>query len=192
MDSKTTRSLIVEKTDQLFYQQGFDYTSFAHIADAVGISRGNLYHHFKTKDEILSAVISYRLANTQALLGEWELAATPQDRIRKFINILVMNKEKIKRYGCPVGTLCAELTKLDHSSRSEANKLFTLFRVWLSKQFVMLGQKAKSDELALHLLARSQGIATLASAFQDEKFIKQEVGCLNEWLNSFCESTTKT
>lgn len=192
MDSKTTRSLIIEKTDQLFYQQGFDHTSFAHIADAVGISRGNLYHHFKTKDEILSAVINYRLANTQALLDEWELAATPQDRLSKFINILVMNKEKIKRYGCPVGTLCAELTKLDHSSKNEANKLFTLFRVWLSKQFAMLGQKAKSDELAMHLLARSQGIATLASAFQDEKFIKQEVWCLNEWLIPFCESKTKT
>ena len=44
----STRQDIVEKADLLFYQHGFENTSFADIADAVGISRGNFYYHFKT------------------------------------------------------------------------------------------------------------------------------------------------
>lgn len=186
MSVKSTREQIIEAADQLFYRQGFEHTSFAHIAAAVDISRGNFYYHFKTKDEILDAVIRFRLARTQAMLDQWEAEGeTPAERIRSFIRILLMNRASIKRFGCPVGTLCAELGKLNHSSQEEANRLFTLFRIWLRRQFEALGHKKQADGLAMHLLACSQGVATLASAFNDEKFIKQEVNRLYEWLDSY-------
>jgi TetR/AcrR family transcriptional repressor of nem operon len=191
MSDKSTREHILEAADQLFYRQGFEHTSFADIANAVKISRGNFYYHFKTKDEILDAVIALRLANTRRILAQWESAGkTPADRIRSFIHILILNRNKIKNYGCPVGTLCTELAKLEHASHAEANKLFTLFRTWLRRQFTLLGRKADADALAMHLLARSQGVATLANAFHDEKFIKQEVKQLDEWLNSHAELST--
>ena len=191
MSDKTTRDRIVEAADQLFYRRGFEHTSFSDIADTVQISRGNFYYHFKSKDEILDAVINMRLANTQKMLAQWEIEGEhPADRIRSFIHILIGNRVKIKRYGCPVGTLCTELAKLNHASQTEANKLFTLFRTWLRRQFTLLGRKADADKLAMHLLARSQGVAPLASAFHDEKFIKQEVKQMYDWLNSYVENTT--
>ncbi len=185
MNDMTTRDHIIEAADQLFYRQGFEHTSFSNIADAVQISRGNFYHHFKSKDEILDAVINVRLANTRMMLDKWEIEGkTPEDRIRSFINILIANKAKIKQYGCPVGTLCTELAKLNHASQPEANSLFTLFRTWLRRQFTLLGREADADELAMHLLARSQGVAMLANAFHDEKFIKNEVQQMSDWLSS--------
>lgn len=189
MSDKNTREQIVAAADQLFYRQGYEHTSFADIAATVQISRGNFYYHFKSKDEILAAVIKLRLANTHRMLQQWESDATqPVERIRRFIQILIMNRNKIKNYGCPVGTLCTELLKLDHASQADANKLFKLFRHWLCTQFKLLGRKDDADELAMHVLARSQGIATLASAFHDERFIKQEVSQLNAWL----DEVTKT
>ena len=186
MSSISKRDQIIEAADQLFYQQGFEHTSFAHIAEKVKISRGNFYYHFKSKDEILDAVINLRLANTQALLEQWvSEGETPTDRIRSFINILIMNRAKIKRFGCPVGTLTMELTKLDHPAQEDASKLFSLFRAWLKGQFKQLGYKKNADDLAMHLLARSQGVAALASAFNDEKFIKQEVNDLYLWLDQY-------
>jgi hypothetical protein len=123
-------------------------------------------------------------------LEKWEIEGkTPEDRIRSFINILIANKAKIKQYGCPVGTLCTELAKLNHASQPEANSLFTLFRTWLRRQFTLLGREADADELAMHLLARSQGVATLANAFHDEKFIKNEVQQMNDWLSSCIKGT---
>jgi AcrR family transcriptional regulator len=185
MSDKTTRDHIVEAADRLFYRQGYEHTSFSDIADVVRISRGNFYYHFKTKDEILDAVIAVRLADTRKMLERWEEEGKdPADRIRSFINILIANRVDIKRYGCPVGTLCAELAKLDHASQAEANKLFTLFRTWLRRQFVLLGRKEDADALSMHLLARSQGVATLANAFHDEKFIRQEVEQMHGWLRS--------
>jgi AcrR family transcriptional regulator len=180
-----TRERIVEAADQLFYQQGFEKTSFADIADVVAISRGNFYYHFKTKDEILDAVIQQRLANTHAMIETWDAGSdSPKERLRSFIRILMTNGAKIKKYGCPIGTLSSELAKLNHQAQGDANALFTLFRQWLSRQFEAMGQGEHADQLALHLLARSQGAATLYQAFQDEDFIKQEVSQLEDWLDT--------
>jgi AcrR family transcriptional regulator len=185
MNDQTTRDRIVEAADQLFYRRGFEHTSFSDIAHVVRISRGNFYYHFKTKDEILDAVIAARLANTRKMLEQWQIEGKqPADRIRSFIHILIANRADISRYGCPVGTLCTELAKLDHASRAEANGLFALFRTWLRRQFTLLGRAADADALAMHLLARSQGVATLANAFRDEKFIKREVQQMCDWLGS--------
>lgn len=189
MSDKTTRAHIVEAADRLFYRQGYEHTSFADIANVVQISRGNFYYYFKTKDEILDAVIETRLANTRSMLEQWEIdGKTPADRILSFIHILIANRNDIKRYGCPVGTLCSELAKLNHASKAEANGLFTLFRTWLRRQFALLGCKSDADTLAMHLLARSQGVATLASTFHDENFIKQEVKQMCDWLASHTET----
>jgi TetR/AcrR family transcriptional repressor of nem operon len=185
MGASDTRRHIIEAADRLFYENGFEATSFADIAKAVGLSRGNFYYHFKTKDEILGAVIVLRMANTQAMLDAWEEGApTPAERIRSFIHILIMNRAKIMAYGCPVGTLCNELAKLDHVSKDDAAKLFTYFRDWLARQFAALGREADADTLALHILMRSQGVATLATAFRDEGFIRREVEAMDAWLDA--------
>lgn len=185
MSEMTTRERIVEAADRLFYRHGYDNTSFADIAENVRISRGNFYHHFKSKDEILQAVIALRLANIRDMLDKWDSAGeSPADRIRCFIRILIANQAKIMRFGCPVGTLSSELAKLDHPSQAEAHELFELFRNWLRAQFVLLGRAADADALALHLLARSQGVASLANAFHDEDFIEREVDDMCDWLTS--------
>lgn len=185
MSDKTTHDHIVEAADQLFYQNGYEHTSFADIADAVQISRGNFYYHFKTKDDILGAVIDLRLANTMKMLERWESEEDhPADRIKRYIHILLTNWSKIKHFGCPVGTLCTELGKLNHTLQEEASKVFTLFRTWLRQQFILLGHKKDADALAMHVLAWSQGVATLSSTFHDEKFATKEVKQMCDWLDS--------
>lgn len=185
MSDKTTRDHIVEAADRLFYEQGYEHTSFSDIAGVLRISRGNFYYHFRTKDEILDAVIGRRLDGTRAMLRLWETeGGDPAARIRRFIDMLVANRADIKRYGCPVGTLCGELAKLEHTACGEARGLFTLFRTWLRRQFRALGRGRDADALAMHLLARSQGVAALASAFNDEAFIRQEVARLHDWLDA--------
>lgn len=191
MKAEATRSRIVEAADQLFYQQGFEHTSFADIAAAVGLSRGNFYYHFKTKDDILDAVINLRLANTRAMLDNWEKQGqSPGDRIRCFIHILIANQAKILVHGCPVGTLTNELSKLDHPARKRAADVFTLFRNWLREQFIAAGQTERADELAMQVLAFSQGVATLANAYRDEGFVNREVKRMERWLDDCLAGTS--
>lgn len=179
-----TYRLIVEAADALFYESGFDGASFADIATVVNISRGNFYYHFKTKDDLLGAVIERRLARTAEMLQAWDVDSAPLMRIRSFIGMLVDNRAPIMRHGCPVGTLCSELAKLDHTRLPQANRLFDLFRDWLALQFEALGRSGDAKNLAMHLLVRSQGVATLLNAFKDEDFLQREVDAMNAWLDA--------
>ena len=181
----STRARIVEKADTLFYEGGFEATSFADIAAAVGISRGNFYHHFKTKDEILDAVITRRTKTTRAMLAQWEVeGALPHDRSLSFASMLIANRAKIMAFGCPVGSLSTELAKLDHAAQGRATEVFGLFRDWLAGQFRTLGHAQQAEDLALHLLSRSQGIAVMAAVFRDERFIRREVEEIGAWLHA--------
>jgi len=178
-----TRRKIVVAADQLFYEQGFEKASFADIARVVEISRGNFYYHFKTKDALLGAVIEHRLDERRAMLSQWQQQeADPVMRIKNFINILIANQTQIRAFGCPVGSLCSELAKLDHALRTEAAQLFTLFAEWLEDQLVQLGYSDQASDIAMHLLMRSQGVASLANAFQDADFVRREVEAMTQWL----------
>lgn len=188
MPAPSTRDLIIEKADALFYEGGFEATSFADIAAAVGISRGNFYHHFKTKDDILDAVISLRMERTRAMLDGWQATGDgPRTRILSFVHMLIANRTKIMAHGCPVGTLCSELAKLDHAAQDHATAIFSLFRDWLAGQFRALGAGDRAEGLALHLLAWSQGVAVMATAFRDEAFIRSEVAGIEHWLATLPE-----
>lgn len=182
--SELTRERIIKEADRLFYERGYENTSFTDIAETVGISRGNFYHHFKTKGDILAAVIDERIAGRQRMLDDWETQDDdPAARIRRFIHILVQNQAKIMQYGCPVGTLCMELAKLDHPLQGEANKVMDLFRSWLRRQFEALGSGKKGEDLAMHVLAFSQGVAVLASTYGDKGFIQREVDLMCRWVD---------
>ncbi|WSH69122.1 TetR/AcrR family transcriptional regulator (plasmid) [Rhizobium ruizarguesonis] len=183
MPVSSTRELIVEKADTLFYEGGYEATSFAEIAVALGISRGNFYHHFKTKDDILDAVIARRMQRTRAMLDGWQADGDgPRERVLSFIHMLIANRAKIMAFGCPVGTLSSELAKLDHVAHGRAAEIFGLFRDWLATQFRALDAGDRAEALALHLLARSQGVAVMATAFRDETFIRSEVAEIEHWL----------
>lgn len=184
MPPSSTRDLIAEKADELFYEVGFEATSFADIAAQVGISRGNFYHHFKTKDEILDAVITRRMGRTQTMLEGWQAEGeSPRDRILSFVHLVIANQTKIMAFGCPVGTLCAELAKLDHAAKDRAVDVMGLFQGWLVGQFRTLGAGEQAEELAMHILGWSQGVAVMALTFHDEAFIRREVVGITAWLD---------
>ncbi|WP_306145435.1 TetR/AcrR family transcriptional regulator [Roseibium sp. MMSF_3412] len=184
MKSGSTKQQIVDAADALFYAQGFGETSFADIAQAVRISRGNFYYHFRTKDEILDAVIDKRLSDRDEMLRNWdEMSPDPARRIACFVRILIVNQAKIIAYGCPVGTLTTELAKLDHDAQDKAIRIMALFRDWLTRQFSELGCSADAEAHALHVLSWSQGVATLAQTFKDEAFVAREVDQILAWVD---------
>lgn len=189
----TTRDRIVSEADRLIYERGYAHTSFTDIADAVGISRGNFYYHFRSKDEILGAILEARMASTQAMLRRWESeSADPADRIRSFIRIVAANHARIVRHGCPAGTLCSELAKLGHPLQPHASGILALFRAWLRQQFAPLVGSDGADPLAMHVLAFSQGVAVLSHAFGDQAFARHEVERMDAWLDRIVAGTAPT
>ena len=56
-EAEERRNEILDVADELFRQKGFDGTSTDDILKKVGIARGTLYYHFKSKEDIMNALI---------------------------------------------------------------------------------------------------------------------------------------
>ena len=161
----------------------------ANLEDCVDTDGDGEIKTSQSKDDILAAVIALRSARTQAMLDAWSRQTTsPVERLSCFADMLIRNRGDIQRFGCPVGTLNAELAKRSHASQADAARLFTLFRDWLRAQFEQLHPPEAAESRALHLLALSQGIAALAQAFRDEDFIRREVALIRDWLRSLASA----
>ena len=44
---------ILDVSHRLFREKGYDHTTIQDITDALGMSKGAVYHHFKSKEDIL-------------------------------------------------------------------------------------------------------------------------------------------
>jgi AcrR family transcriptional regulator len=83
------RNEILDAADELFGQKGFDGTSTNDILNKVGIARGTLYHHFKSKEDIMDALIE---RYTLLLLGTaQEIAADKSIPVNERIIRVVMS-----------------------------------------------------------------------------------------------------
>ena len=76
MVAKTEKSqAMIEKilstASQLFIHNGYEKTSVQNIAQTASISKGAIYHHFQSKDEILFAVLKQRYQLMEKELLDW-------------------------------------------------------------------------------------------------------------------------
>ncbi|MHB8348711.1 MAG: TetR/AcrR family transcriptional regulator [Acidiferrobacterales bacterium] len=178
-----TRADIVGCATRLFYELGYEATSFSDIVDASGLYRGNIYHYFKSKEDILQAVVEQRLVEFRTLLAKWDkVHINPKVRLLAFVDMITGHQSELVEYGCPIGSLNTELGKDRRDLQLAARALFDLFRDWLAVCFVELGRDAEAKTMALHLLGRAQGIAVIAHVYQDRRLLKREAGQLEAWI----------
>lgn len=82
------RNEILDAADELFGQKGFDGTSTNDILEKVGIARGTLYYHFKSKEDIMDALIERY--NAQILSAATRIAADKSIAVHERIVRVVM------------------------------------------------------------------------------------------------------
>ena len=179
------RNRIIDIANQLFYFRGFNQTSFTDIAEESAIPRGNFYYYFKSKDEILAAVIDKRLADIRNQLSSWDKECpSAQECILKFIKMIQKEAGMLIKFGCPMGSLNVELGKAQPELRQLARQMFDLYKMWLSSKFDTFTTDKEAKDLAIQLLIRAQGVAVLAHTYEDRKLIKQETERMTDWVRS--------
>ena len=81
-----TVNLILETAGRLFVEKGYERTSIQDIVDNLGgLSKGAIYHHFKSKEEILSAVTDRMTEESEVLLSRIrdDKTLTGKEKLRK-------------------------------------------------------------------------------------------------------------
>lgn len=83
-----TLEKIITTAAQLFIEKGYEQTSIQDILDATHLSKGGLYHHFKSKDEILEAVMQKRVQYVNERFHDiihHTQAANGKEKLRKIL-----------------------------------------------------------------------------------------------------------
>ncbi|MGA8762226.1 MAG: TetR/AcrR family transcriptional regulator [Candidatus Sulfotelmatobacter sp.] len=81
-----SRREILRTAARLFQQRGYDATSMNDVAAALKLSKGGLYHHFKSKDEILFEIMDHAMEITQErVINAVSGIADPEERLRALI-----------------------------------------------------------------------------------------------------------
>ena len=85
-----TRERIIEAATEVFARRGVHGTRVADIAERAGVAYGLVYHHFRNKEEILSAIFAERWAQYVAYLED--VAGMPlsfRERMGKLVHFWV-------------------------------------------------------------------------------------------------------
>jgi AcrR family transcriptional regulator len=145
---------------------------------------GNVYYYFKTKDDIIAAVIEAHVQQSKAALASIDSThRSPKSRLKALVGEYADQSEVIALYGCPHGSLCSELDKRPGAPDFALAELMRVPIEWAEEQFRALGQRNAHD-LAVSLIAAYEGSALLANTFRDPDILTREARRLNRWIDT--------
>ncbi|SCY40622.1 MULTISPECIES: TetR/AcrR family transcriptional regulator [unclassified Pseudomonas] len=85
-DPDSARGKLLQTAAHLFRNKGFERTTVRDLASAVGIQSGSIFHHFKSKDDILRAVMEETIRYNTALM---RAALAEADSVREQVLALI-------------------------------------------------------------------------------------------------------
>jgi len=109
-----TREKILDAVFELVYIYGYSGTSMSMILKKCEIPKGSLYHYFKSKKEMVLAVIKERLTPRMDAFYDFTNDGNkhPLDVLTDAIK-KVATKEQLVLYGCPLNRLNQEMSPID-------------------------------------------------------------------------------
>lgn len=184
-DKKTKRDRLVNAAAELFHQNGPTTTSLADIASKAAIPIGNVYYYFKTKEELVLAVIEKR---RDSLRGAYDALnasfSDPRQRLTEALRFFITLKTEYTKHGCPLGRMVVELGTESMEAKKAAASVLDEFVFWAAEQFEALGHKEKAKEYAISLMAGIEGGAVMAKGYANESVFEGEMNRLTEWVES--------
>lgn len=178
------RERLIAAATRLLHQQGIERTTLADIAKAADVPVGNVYYYFKTKDEVIAAVIEAHVQQIKTTLAFIDARhRSPKSRLKAFVRDFTAQSEIVAQYGCPLGSLCSELDKRVTESSLPVAELMRLPIEWAEDQFRSLGRSDARD-LAFDLLAAYEGSALLANTMRDPDVLSGAARRIDHWIDT--------
>jgi TetR/AcrR family transcriptional regulator, transcriptional repressor for nem operon len=181
--SSQKRQRLVASARELVHEQGVNRTTLAEVAERAEVPLGNVYYYFKTKDELVGAVVDHYADEAATLLRTLERQRTPQARLKGLVRNWDEMREAVARHGCPIGSLCSELDKLDGGLDRRAAELISTIVDWAEAQCRQLGRRDARD-LAVALFSGLQGAALIANTLRDPEILTRQGRHLERWIDS--------
>lgn len=92
---KSKKDIVVEVATKLFAENGFDKTSVANICETAKVSKGLVYHHFTSKDEILKEIFT-QASNRMVEMNVGVEERSPREKLVHLIETICSQLEQDK------------------------------------------------------------------------------------------------
>ena len=188
---RATRDRVLDAATALVFEHGVAGTTLDDVRAAANVSKGQLYHYFADKDDLIHTVIDRTIEQVLdaqpalADLSSWKAIAS------WFDDLVALQVARHAVGGCPIGGLAGELAETDETARQELAAGFDRWeeplRAGLQKMRSQgkLRPGADPARLATATLAAIQGGLVLTQTRRDPQQLRVALDAAYAHLRSF-------
>jgi AcrR family transcriptional regulator len=157
---RASRERIVARAAELFAERGVAATSLDDVLAASGAGKGQLYHYFRSRDELVEAAVGQRCSQVVAGLSQALGSVASLAELEHALADFAAGFEQMGLPGCPIGSLAAEVAERNEGARLQAAAAFD---AWEQLFADALGRMRERGELRAEASPGVLATALLAS-----------------------------
>lgn len=192
--AQATREKILRAANDLFYVHGYTATGLDKLIAEAGVTKGNFYYHFKSKEELLIAVLDWHreLAFRELGLDKSATFASPLNMLMTLVTGMgkrsLCNHESCQIRGCFFGNVALELATGSVAVRKKVNEIFHDFRQFMQDllEKAQIAGEVRADincaDTAGMIISLMEGAVLLDKAAQNESEIHRAVEFIEAYL----------
>ncbi|WP_207435808.1 TetR/AcrR family transcriptional regulator [Sabulibacter ruber] len=188
--AEQTRSLIVERAAVLFNQKGFAGTSYKDLMEATGVTKGCLYGHFASKEELAVEAFEYAAQTLIDRVGE---AMAPYEhageRLRALLNFYrTYLSNPVIAGGCPLLNTAVEADDNQPALHDRVVKVLNrlhkgVFKlIELGKAQGVFRETVNTQDVVTFFVATVEGGIMLGKAYSHDQPLQTVLHQLERWL----------
>ncbi len=189
---RAAKARIVAAAASLMHERGVAAASVDDVLVAAGVGKGQFYHYFAAKTELVEAVLRHQMDRVLREQGRFDVATW--SGIRGWLDaMLAQLAARGFAGGCPLGSLVAEVADRDDRLRTVAAEAFARWEAELASGLRALQEagalRADADPTALaeEALASIQGGYLLATAKREARPMRGALGAAFARLRSYAD-----
>jgi AcrR family transcriptional regulator len=193
-EPEATRRRILEAAFAEFYANGFQGGSLNHIVEQAGTTKGAVFHHFDSKNELGYAVLDDLIG--PLLMQRWldpvgdstDPISAIQRSFRRYVEADIASGNWL--LGCPLNNLAQEMSPLDQGFQKRINRLYDSWREFYATALAR-GMRERSvkltivpEDVAAVIVAAQMGIWGTGKSSRNAAIMRQAAEGICSYLES--------
>ena len=191
-DASSKRADILNAAYKLMLRNGYEGSGIQDIIDNVNITKGCLYYHFKSKQDIAAAVINEIIK--PAYEKKWDIASKSDDPLTELCGLIddiyEEKGDELAKNGCPVGNLALELSNEDEVLSRYVNEVMILWQTLVKKgldkalSLNIIKHGTDSKKIADFIIGSFEGCIMISKSSCSKDVLENCFSSLKDYINS--------
>ena len=183
----TSRGKLIDAARAEMLAKGYGATSVDEVCARAGVSKGNFYHFFSSKENLGLAVLdAYHGENLEIIRQPPARGREPRRQALSLVDHLIDSAGKLWGGGCLLGSFALELAETNPAIGNAVSERFRAVAATLADGFAPLvkaGSRGQAADLAEQFIVTVEGALVLARAHHDWSYVDRALARFRKSLN---------